>query len=70
MAAQFEAMTMTSPQKAAAVIQAGVERGRARILVGPDAYMFDALARITPTHYYSVLSRLESRLRSRHRKAA
>jgi len=70
MAAQFEAVTMTSPQKAAAVIQAGVERGKARILVGPDAYMFDALARITPTHYYSVLSRLESRLRSRTRKAA
>ena len=70
MAAQFEAMTMTSPQKAAAIIQAGVERGKARILVGPDAYMFDALARITPTHYYSVLSHLESRLRSRHRKAA
>jgi len=70
MAAQFEAMTMTSPQKAAAVIQAGVERGKARILVGPDAYMFDALTRITPTHYYTVLSHLESRLRSRHRKAA
>jgi len=70
MAAQFEAMTMTSPQKAAAVIQAGVERGKARILVGPDAYMFDALTRITPTHYYTVLSPLESRLRSRHRKAA
>jgi NADP-dependent 3-hydroxy acid dehydrogenase YdfG len=70
MAAQFEAMTMTSPEKAAAVIQAGVEGGKARILVGPDAYLFDALARITPTHYYSVLSRLESRLRSRHREAA
>ena len=69
MAAQFEAVTMTSPQKAAAVIQAGVEKGRARILVGPDAYMFDALTRITPTHYYSVISHLESRLRSR-RKAA
>ena len=67
MAAQFEAVTMTSPQKAAAVIQAGVEKGRARILVGPDAYMFDALARITPTHYYSVISHLESRLRSRRK---
>ena len=67
MAAQFEAVTMTSPEKAAAVIQAGVEKGRARILVGPDAYMFDALARITPTHYYSVISHLESRLRSRRK---
>ncbi|MFC4852164.1 SDR family NAD(P)-dependent oxidoreductase [Actinophytocola glycyrrhizae] len=65
MAAQFEAITMTSPEKAAAVIHAGVERGKARILVGPDAYLFDALTRIAPTHYYSVLSRLQSRLRAR-----
>jgi NAD(P)-dependent dehydrogenase (short-subunit alcohol dehydrogenase family) len=63
MAAQFEAMTRTSPDKAAEVIHRGVERGRARILVGPDAYLFDALTRITPTHYYSVLALLESRLR-------
>ena len=55
---------MTSPEKAAAIIHSGVERGRARILVGPDAYLFDALTRIAPTHYYSVLSRLRSRLRA------
>jgi NADP-dependent 3-hydroxy acid dehydrogenase YdfG len=67
LAAQFEAVTMTSPDKAARIIHEGVERGRARILVGPDAYLFDALARIAPTHYYAVISRLESRLRSRPR---
>jgi NAD(P)-dependent dehydrogenase (short-subunit alcohol dehydrogenase family) len=65
MAAQFEAITMTSPEKAAAIIHRGVERGKARILVGPDAYVFDALTRITPTHYYSVLARVQSRLRAR-----
>lgn len=65
MAAQFEAMTMTSPAKAAEIIHRGVERGKARILVGQDAYLFDALARITPTHYYSVISRLQTRLRAR-----
>ncbi len=65
MAAQFEAMTMTSPEKAAATIHRGVERGRARILVGPDAYLFDALTRIAPTHYFDVLDRLRSRLRAR-----
>lgn len=62
MAAQFEAITLTSPEKAAAIIHAGIDRGKARILVGPDAYLFDALARITPTHYYSVLAVLRSRL--------
>jgi NADP-dependent 3-hydroxy acid dehydrogenase YdfG len=65
MAAQFEKVTMTSPDKAAAIIHKGVERGKARILVGPDAYLFDALARIAPTHYYSVISRLQSRLRAK-----
>ncbi len=65
MAAQFEAVTMTSPDKAAAIIHRGVERGRARILVGPDAYVFDVLTRVAPTHYYDVLARLRSRLRKR-----
>src|SRR5207237_3817871 len=58
LATQFEAATMTTADRAAQIIVRGVERGRARILVGPDAYLFDALARITPTHYYAVLGRL------------
>jgi NAD(P)-dependent dehydrogenase (short-subunit alcohol dehydrogenase family) len=65
LAEQFEAITLTSPDKAARIIHSGVERGRARILVGPDAYAIDALARITPTHYYTVIDRLQSRLRAR-----
>jgi NADP-dependent 3-hydroxy acid dehydrogenase YdfG len=65
LAAQFEAMTLTSPDQAAAIIVRGVERGKARILVGPDAYLFDALARIAPTHYYDVLERLQARMRAR-----
>jgi NAD(P)-dependent dehydrogenase (short-subunit alcohol dehydrogenase family) len=65
LAAQFEAATLTSPDKAARIIHSGVERGKARILVGPDAYVVDALARITPTHYYAVIDRLQSRLRAR-----
>jgi NADP-dependent 3-hydroxy acid dehydrogenase YdfG len=65
MAAQLEAMTMTSPERAAEIIHTGVDRGKARILVGPDAYLFDALTRVTPTHYYAVLSRLQNRMRAR-----
>ena len=65
MAADFEAITMTTPDKAAETICRGVERGKARILVGPDAYVFDALARVAPTHYYDVIARFEKRLRSR-----
>ncbi|WP_410620998.1 SDR family NAD(P)-dependent oxidoreductase [Amycolatopsis sp. cmx-8-4] len=69
MAAQFEAMTMTSPERAAEIIHTGVDRGKARILVGPDAYLFDALTRVTPTHYYAVLSRLRNRMRARQTEA-
>ena len=58
MAAEFEAITLTTPDKAAAIIHKGVDAGKARILIGADAYLFDALTRITPTHYYGVLDRV------------
>jgi NAD(P)-dependent dehydrogenase (short-subunit alcohol dehydrogenase family) len=65
--AEFDAMVRTTPEKAAGIICRGVEQGKARILVGPDAYLFDALARVTPTHYYDVLQALDRR---RSRRAA
>ena len=64
MAADFEALLRTTPDKAAEIICRGVDRGKARILVGPDAYVFDALARVAPTHYYDLMARLEKRLRA------
>ena len=65
MAADFEAITMTSPEKAAAIIHKGVERGKARILVGPDAYFFDTVARLAPTRYYDLLAFGQRRLQRR-----
>ncbi|MGX9788118.1 SDR family NAD(P)-dependent oxidoreductase [Mycobacterium sp. MMS18-G62] len=65
MAQEFAAITMTKPDKAAEIIHRGVEAGKARILVGPDAYMFDVLGRIAPTHYYDLLGQLEGFLRRR-----
>lgn len=70
MAADFEAVTLTSPDKAAEIICRGVERGKARILVGPDAYLFDALARITPTHYLGAITVLERIVGARGRTGA
>ncbi|MGW4213196.1 SDR family NAD(P)-dependent oxidoreductase [Lentzea sp. NPDC004789] len=61
MAEDFDKVALTTPDKAAEIIHRGVERGKARILVGPDAYVFDALARIAPTHYFSVMARLFER---------
>lgn len=69
MAAEFEAITMTSPDKAAMIIHKGVESGKSRILVGPDAYAFDALARIAPTHYYDIMAVAENRLRALRKPA-
>ena len=60
LADQFEAIARTSPERAAAIIHRGVDAGKARILVGPDAYFFDYLTRLTPTHYWRVLGGLQS----------
>lgn len=60
--AEFEAVTMTSPDKAAEIIHQGMERGRARILIGSDAYLIDALSRITPTHAYQAIMAVQKRL--------
>ncbi len=58
-AKQFDAMAFTTPDRAAEIIHHGVKAGRSRILVGPDAYVFDALARLAPTRYFDVLAFLE-----------
>jgi short-subunit dehydrogenase len=58
-ATRFEAMCFTTPDRAAKIIHEGVKAGRSRVLVGPDAYAFDALARLAPTRYFDVLSFLE-----------
>jgi NADP-dependent 3-hydroxy acid dehydrogenase YdfG len=70
MVEEFAALTMTQPDKAAEIIHRGVEQGKARILVGPDAFVFDILTRLAPTHYYDVLTRFEARLRGRSRRQA
>jgi NAD(P)-dependent dehydrogenase (short-subunit alcohol dehydrogenase family) len=59
MSEEFEAMARTTPERAAEVIHRGVDAGRARILIGADARLFDLITRITPTHYWTVLGKLE-----------
>ena len=56
--AEFDALTRTTAERAAKVIHEGVDAGKARILIGADAYFIDAVTRITPTHYYRVLDRI------------
>jgi NAD(P)-dependent dehydrogenase (short-subunit alcohol dehydrogenase family) len=57
MVADFDLVARTTPERAAQTIHHGVKAGKARILIGPDAYMFEALSRLAPTHYYDVLER-------------
>jgi NAD(P)-dependent dehydrogenase (short-subunit alcohol dehydrogenase family) len=59
MADDFEALARTTPERAAEIIHNGVDAGKARILIGPDAYLFDFLTRVAPTHYFTVLDALE-----------
>jgi NAD(P)-dependent dehydrogenase (short-subunit alcohol dehydrogenase family) len=65
---EFEKIVRTTPDRAAEIIHRGVDAGRARILIGADAHVFDILTRVTPTHYFRVLSALEGALTRRSRK--
>jgi NAD(P)-dependent dehydrogenase (short-subunit alcohol dehydrogenase family) len=55
----FMKVARTTPDKAAAVIHRGVEKGLSRIRIGPDAYMLDWLVRAAPNRYYDVIKRIE-----------
>ncbi len=56
---EFEALVRTTPERAAEIIHKGVDAGKARILVGPDAYFFDFITRLTPAHYWTVLDKIQ-----------
>lgn len=61
---RFQQITLTTPERAARIILRGVERNRPRILVGPDAYVIDALPRVLGPLYQRVTTsgvRLASR---------
>jgi NAD(P)-dependent dehydrogenase (short-subunit alcohol dehydrogenase family) len=51
---KFEKTFITSPDKAACVILEGVRRNQRRVLVGPDARVFDWVARLLPTTYQRI----------------
>jgi butyryl-CoA dehydrogenase len=53
-----EEIARTSPEEAARQIVEGVQSGRRRILVGPDAKLFDVLQRLLPSKYLDLLASL------------
>ncbi|HMJ03432.1 MAG TPA: SDR family oxidoreductase [Conexibacter sp.] len=60
---EFRRVARTSPDKAAEIIHTGVERGKDRILVGPDAGFLSLLTRVAPVRYFDVMKRIEPFLR-------
>ena len=48
----FEKNSPTTPEEAARVILDGMERGRHKVLIGPDARMIDLLVRLFPVTYF------------------
>ena len=50
-----EHLAITTPEKAAAVIIRGIRARRARILIGPDAYLVDFIQRLFPALYQKII---------------
>ena len=55
--ARFERLARTDPDVAAAKIVRGVEKGAARVLIGPDAYFVDIWQRLKPSNYWNLLAK-------------
>ena len=47
----------TKPHHVARKVAAAVEHNRARVLVGPDAYLMETLSRVLGVHYQPITSR-------------
>jgi butyryl-CoA dehydrogenase len=60
-AVDFERMSPTTPQKAAQLILGAVAKNKRRALIGPDAHLFDAAARLSPRASQWALGKLISR---------
>lgn len=54
----FEKLFITEPEKAAEVILKAVQKNKRRVLVGPDAYVIDGLARLLPGAYQHIVKKL------------
>jgi NAD(P)-dependent dehydrogenase (short-subunit alcohol dehydrogenase family) len=55
---RFEQTARSSPEQAASTIINGLERGRTRILIGPDARLIDYLTRLLPQSHFRWLARI------------
>lgn len=54
--ADFEKLFINTPEKAARTIVNGIEKNKRRVLIGPDAKMFDLLVRLLPSAYQKIFT--------------
>lgn len=54
---RLERVARTDPDVAAARILRAVEKRKARLLIGPDAYFVEILQRLKPASYWNILAR-------------
>ena len=57
MAAEFDRIARTTPERAARAIVRGIRSKARRVLIGPDAYAIDWLQRALPTAYQALVVR-------------
>ncbi len=55
LAAQFDAVAKTTPEKAAQIILKAAAKNKKRVLVGFDAWLLDKIQRLFPTRYSGIL---------------
>ena len=60
-ASSFDKLARTSPEKAADVILRGVEKNKARVLIGADAWVLDKFVRLTGAGYQRVVAPMSRR---------
>jgi short-subunit dehydrogenase len=57
----FDRIARTTPEVAAATILRGIEKDRARIFIGPDAFAIDGMQRVLGSAYQGIVRRVASR---------
>lgn len=62
MAARFEKLARTTPEKAAETIVRGIEKGSPRVLIGADAVLIDKIQRLLPESYNVVMNAMMQRM--------
>ncbi len=55
-AERFEKVAMTTADKAAQIIIAGIKKNKVRIMVGPDAHVMDFLTRLLPVQFVKFMA--------------